>query len=68
MVDRADQQGVDPFASAAAMAYALPVTIGPMALLRGGVPLSLLMDLVLGPQSDDLLRWESETASEQPGS
>ena len=36
----------------------------PMALLQGGVPLSLLMDLVLGPQSDDLLRWER--ASQQP--
>lgn len=28
---------------------------GPMALLQGGVPLSLLMDLVLGPCSEDLL-------------
>ena len=33
----------------------------PMALLQGGVPLSLLMDLVLGPQSDDLLRWEQSS-------
>ena len=47
------------------MSYALPVTISPMVFLRGGVPLSLLMDLVLGPQSDDLLRWESETGSDQ---
>ena len=35
----------------------------PMTLLRGGVPLSLLMDLVLGPQSEDLLRAERRTAA-----
>ena len=35
----------------------------PMTLLRGGVPLSLLMDLVLGPQSEDLLRGERAVAA-----
>lgn len=34
------------------------VTPAPMALLSGGVPLSLLIDLVLGPQSEDLLSHE----------
>jgi hypothetical protein len=29
-----------------------------MALLSSGVPLSLLLDLVLGPQSEDLLSHE----------
>ena len=43
------------------MAYLLAATPpSPMTLLRGGVPLSLLMDLVLGPQSEDLLRGERE--------
>ena len=45
------------------MAYlittSVPTLPSPMTLLRGGVPLSLLMDLVLGPQSEDLLRGES---------
>jgi hypothetical protein len=31
------------------------VTPAPMALLSSGVPLSLLLDLVLGPNSEDLL-------------
>ncbi|MCW2724943.1 MAG: hypothetical protein JWN35_1864 [Frankiales bacterium] len=30
----------------------------PMTLLSGGIPLSLLIDLVLGPQSEDLLSQE----------
>lgn len=30
----------------------------PMRLLEGGIPLSLLLDLVLGPHSEDLLRAE----------
>ena len=34
------------------------VTPAPMALLSGGVPLSLLLDLVLGPNSEDLLSHE----------
>lgn len=34
------------------------VTPAPMALLSSGVPLSLLMDLVLGPNSEDLLSQE----------
>lgn len=33
----------------------LHVTPAPMTLLSGGVPLSLLLDLVLGPNSEDLL-------------
>lgn len=27
----------------------------PMALLEGGIPLSLLLDLICGPHSEDLL-------------
>jgi hypothetical protein len=34
------------------------VTPAPMALLSSGVPLSLLMDLVMGPHSEDLLSHE----------
>jgi hypothetical protein len=34
------------------------LTPAPMALLSSGVPLSLLMDLVLGPCSEDLLSHE----------
>lgn len=32
----------------------------PMALLESGIPLSLLLDLLCGPQSEDLLRQEKE--------
>jgi hypothetical protein len=35
-----------------------PVTPAPMALLSSGVPLSLLLDLFLGPDSEDLLSHE----------
>lgn len=31
---------------------------GPMALLGSGVPLTLLLDLVFGPHSEELLRAE----------
>jgi hypothetical protein len=34
------------------------VTPAPMALLSSGVPLSLLLDLVLGPDSEDLMSQE----------
>ncbi|GAC1327908.1 MAG: hypothetical protein NVSMB13_14590 [Mycobacteriales bacterium] len=34
------------------------MTPAPMALLSSGVPLSLLLDLFLGPQSEDLLNHE----------
>ena len=34
------------------------MTPPPMALLSSGVPLSLLLDLVLGPHSEDLLTHE----------
>ena len=34
------------------------MTPAPMALLSSGVPLSLLLDLVLGPDSEDLLSHE----------
>ena len=34
------------------------MTPAPMALLSSGVPLSLLLDLVLGPNSEDLLHHE----------
>lgn len=32
--------------------------MSPMTLLENGIPLSLLLDLVLGPESADLLRNE----------
>ena len=35
----------------------------PMALLGSGVPLSLLLDLALGPCSEDLLRHEEAPAT-----
>ena len=38
--------------------------MSPMALLASGVPLTLLLDLVLGPQSADLL--EHESPASQP--
>ncbi len=38
--------------------------MSPMVLLRNGIPLSLLLDLVLGPQSADLL--EQERVAPQP--
>ena len=31
----------------------------PMTLLEHGIPLSLLLDLVLGPMSEDLVRHEA---------
>lgn len=34
------------------------MTPAPMALLSSGVPLSLLLDLFLGPNSEDLLTHE----------
>ena len=34
------------------------MTPAPMALLSSGVPLSLLLDLVMGPNSEDLLTQE----------
>lgn len=34
------------------------VSPAPMTLLSNGVPLTLLLDLVLGPQSEDLLTHE----------
>lgn len=52
---------------ASLMAPSLPAMPSPMTLLRGGVPLSLLIDLVLGPQSDDLLRGERGPAAGQAG-
>jgi hypothetical protein len=36
----------------------VPVTPAPMALLSSGVPLSLLLDLFLGPDSEDLMSHE----------
>lgn len=39
-------------------------TVSPMDLLASGIPLTLLLDLVLGPQSADLL--EHERPAPQP--
>ena len=36
----------------------VPVSPAPMTLLSSGVPLTLLLDLILGPQSEDLLTHE----------
>jgi hypothetical protein len=36
--------------------------VTPMRLLQSGIPLSLLLDLVLGPQSADLLAEERSAA------
>ncbi|MCW2777991.1 MAG: hypothetical protein JWN17_1716 [Frankiales bacterium] len=38
--------------------------MNPMALLASGIPLSLLIDLALGPESEDLLA--AEEAPDQP--
>jgi hypothetical protein len=40
------------------MRYRLEAPLSPMALLENGIPLSLLLDLVCGPQSADLLDHE----------
>jgi NAD-dependent oxidoreductase involved in siderophore biosynthesis len=40
------------------------VNPAPMALLSSGVPLSLLLDLVLGPNSEDLLSHERSDSAE----
>ena len=39
-----------------------PVSPAPMTLLSTGVPLTLLLDLFLGPQSEDLLTHEQPSA------
>jgi hypothetical protein len=52
--------------SAASAAVPVAPSGGPMALLAGGVPLSLLLDLVLGPRSEDLL--VHERPSDEPRS
>ena len=39
------------------------MTPAPMALLSSGVPLSLLLDLFLGPNSEDLLTQEHDCDS-----
>ena len=39
-----------------------PVSPAPMTLLSTGVPLTLLLDLFLGPQSEDLLTHERSSA------
>lgn len=41
-------------------------TVTPMALLESGIPLSLLLDLVLGPQSADLLEHERTLGQPTP--
>jgi len=44
--------------STASTAMTADPAAGSMALLKSGVPLSLLMDLVFGPRSEELLRDE----------
>ena len=41
-------------------------TVTPMAMLESGIPLSLLLDLVLGPQSADLLEHERRPGQPKP--
>jgi hypothetical protein len=38
--------------------------VSPMRLLESGIPLSLLLDLVLGPESADLLDHEQPSAAD----
>lgn len=40
------------------------VPLSPMRLLESGIPLSLLYDLVLGPESDELLQEERPAPGE----
>jgi hypothetical protein len=40
--------------------------VSPMTLLESGIPLSLLLDLVCGPQSADLLEHEHATSEWEP--
>ena len=49
----ADLQGVTP--------HRLETPLSPMALLANGIPLSLLLDLVCGPQSADLMSQERQS-------
>lgn len=39
--------------------------MSPMVLLENGIPLSLLLDLVLGPQSADLMEHEAAAAQQE---
>lgn len=39
--------------------------MSPMRLLENGIPLSLLLDLVLGPESADLMAHESASAADR---
>jgi hypothetical protein len=39
--------------------------VSPMRLLESGIPLSLLYDLVLGPESADLLDEEQHSAADR---
>ena len=54
--------GQRPGVDAGSVPTCLPegTAVTPMALLESGIPLSLLLDLLCGPQSADLLRQEKE--------
>jgi len=43
-----------------------PPTTGPMALLGSGVPLTLLVDLALGPRSEELMDDERSAPPAEP--
>jgi len=51
--------GTDPYC---VIPTPLEDSMSPMALLASGIPLSLLFDLALGPESADLLAQEQEPA------
>jgi hypothetical protein len=42
----------------------LEVQLSPMRLLESGIPLSLLLDLVMGPHSADLLNQERKSGAD----
>lgn len=49
---------MSPLAASLLTATARATALSPMALLEHGIPLSLLLDLVCGPESADLLDHE----------
>jgi hypothetical protein len=52
-----------PFRADLSGATNLEAQLSPMKLLESGIPLSLLLDLVMGPQSADLLDHERSSGA-----
>ncbi len=55
---KAPGEGPDPLRVPEPEEVRMTPTHNPMALLQNGVPLSLLLDLVLGPNSEEILARE----------